>query len=97
MFVNQHFIYCDDRDGLCICTNTHCCFQVEPSALIVRKGVHSHIESYSAFWDNAKLSETLLRQDMQCRSVTDVFVCGIAYDHCVGESEKTKPSLNNFV
>ena len=80
------------------CTNTHCCFQVEPSALIVRKGVHSHIESYSAFWDNAKLSETLLRQDMQCRDVTDVFVCGIAYDHCVGESlNRTKPSLNNFI
>ena len=47
--------------------------------------MHSNIESYSAFWDNAKLTETKLRQDLQTRNVTDVFVCGIAYDHCVGE------------
>ena len=63
----------------------NCYFQVQSKALIVRKGVHSHIESYSAFWDNAKLNETALRQDLRNRNVTDVFVCGIAYDHCVGE------------
>ena len=63
----------------------NCCFQVQCNALIIRKGMHSNIESYSAFWDNAKLTETKLRQDLQTRNVTDVFVCGIAYDHCVGE------------
>ena len=67
-----------------ICTK-NCCFQVQSKALIIRKGIHSHIESYSAFWDNAKLNETNLRKDLRKRNVTDVFLCGIAYDHCVGE------------
>ena len=61
------------------------CFQVQSSAIVVRKGIHSHIESYSAFWDNAKLNETILRQDLKNHNITDVFICGIAYDHCVGE------------
>ena len=59
--------------------------QVQSNAIVVRKGIHSHIESYSAFWDNAKLNETILRQDLKNHNITDVFICGIAYDHCVGE------------
>ena len=69
-----------------ICTNKNCCcFQVHDNSQIIRKGIHSHIESYSAFWDNAKLNETHLRQDLINRNVNMVFICGIAYDHCVGE------------
>jgi len=75
------------------------CFQVQSSAIVVRKGIHSHIESYSAFWDNAKLNETILRQDLKNHNITDVFICGIAYDHCVGEFIWSNISffLANFV
>ena len=70
-------------------TKTCYCFQVHDKSQIIRKGIHSDIESYSAFWDNAKLNETNLRQDLINRNVNTVFICGIAYDHCVGEFCKT--------
>jgi exosome complex component RRP4 len=50
----------------------------------VYKGTNSLIDSYSAFWDNGKLSETSLGTDLLSRGITDVFACGIAYDYCVG-------------
>ena len=75
------------------CTIKCCYFQVVSKAFIVRKGIHSHIESYSAFWDNAKLNETPLRQDLRNNKITDVFICGIAYDHCVGELVR----INDFL
>ena len=52
----------------------------------VYKGVHSSIESYSSFYDNAKRAETQLRSVLKDKQVTDVYVCGLALDVCVGES-----------
>ena len=60
-------------------------FQVATGATIIRKGFHSHIESYSAFWDYAKSYETPLTEYLNARNVTDVYVCGIAIDVCVGK------------
>lgn len=65
---------------LCLLT-----FQVTPVGTIIRKGMHGNVESYSAFWDYAKTNETPLRKDLLSRNVTDVFVCGIATDFCVGK------------
>lgn len=48
------------------------------------KGTNPNIDSYSAFWDNNKLSETGLGKELKDRGITDVFICGIAYDVCVG-------------
>ena len=50
----------------------------------VFKGTKSNIDSYSAFWDNGKLSETGLNSELKSRNITDVYVCGLAYDVCVG-------------
>ena len=55
-------------------------------SLNVYKGTNSVIDSYSAFWDNGKLSETSLSNDLASRGITDVFACGIAYDYCVGST-----------
>jgi nicotinamidase-related amidase len=52
---------------------------------MVHKGVHSFIESYSSFYDNCKVTETELRQELVRRDVGDIYVCGLAYDVCVGE------------
>lgn len=49
----------------------------------VYKGVNSEIDSYSAFWDNGKMSETTLNAFLKEKEVTDVYVCGLAYDVCV--------------
>ncbi|KAI1282049.1 Nicotinamidase [Halotydeus destructor] len=49
----------------------------------VYKGTNSLIDSYSAFFDNGKLSETTLNSQLKSRGITDIYVCGIAYDFCV--------------
>ena len=51
----------------------------------MHKGIHPDIDSYSAFWDNNKISQTDLASQMQKKKVTDLYVCGIAYDVCVGK------------
>ena len=60
-------------------------FQMIPTAEIIRKGVYSSLDSYSAFADSSNLNETQLYTLLKKRCVTDVFVCGIATDVCVGE------------
>lgn len=52
---------------------------------MVYKGTHPTIDSYSAFRDNVKCSETTLPQELKKRNITDVYVCGLAYDCCVGK------------
>ncbi|KAG8199853.1 hypothetical protein JTE90_015848 [Oedothorax gibbosus] len=54
------------------------------NATFIYKGTCSNIDSYSAFWDNQKLSQTNLSQELRDRRVTDVFVSGLATDYCVG-------------
>jgi len=52
---------------------------------MINKGCHSEVDSYSAFWDNNKLSQTELVKVLAEHKVTDVFVCGVAYEVCVGK------------
>ncbi|KAJ9582057.1 hypothetical protein L9F63_003640, partial [Diploptera punctata] len=50
----------------------------------VYKGTNPEVDSYSVFWDNKKLTETTLVSQLQERNATDIYVCGLAYDVCVG-------------
>ena len=50
----------------------------------VQKGSRSDIDSYSAFFDNCKLNETTLNSDLKKYGITDLYVCGLAGDVCVG-------------
>jgi len=59
--------------------------QVHPNATVVNKGTRSCIDSYSAFFDNKKLSCTELEEVLRGQNITDVYICGIALDVCVGE------------
>lgn len=59
---------------------------VEKKSINVFKGTNPLIDSYSAFWDNNKLSETGLGKELKDRGITDTFVCGLAYDFCVGST-----------
>lgn len=54
------------------------------NAIHVYKGTNPEIDSYSAFWDNMKLSKTTLDSQLKERFVTDVYVVGLATDVCVG-------------
>lgn len=50
---------------------------------IVQKGMHPAIDSYSAFFDNARLQETGLAAWLRERGILDLYVMGIATDYCV--------------
>lgn len=60
----------------------------ESKYINIFKGTKSNIDSYSAFWDNNKLSETGLASTLKERGISDVYVCGLAYDVCVGATSE---------
>jgi len=59
---------------------------VKDTDYIVYKGTNSKIDSYSAFWDNSRLCKTDLHYILAKNNVTDVYICGLAFDVCVGST-----------
>jgi len=51
-------------------------------SLILRKGMNLHIDSYSAFLENDKKTETGLRGYLQSRGIKKVMIVGLATDYC---------------
>ncbi|MFX0171494.1 MAG: bifunctional nicotinamidase/pyrazinamidase [Candidatus Hodarchaeota archaeon] len=51
--------------------------------LIVRKGFRKSIDSYSAFLENDKKTETGLQAYLKGLGVDRIFLCGLALDYCV--------------
>lgn len=47
------------------------------------KGTDKNIDSYSAFFDNARQKSTGLADDLKNRGVTDVYFVGVATEYCV--------------
>ena len=54
--------------------------------LILRKGFRRDIDSYSAFTENNRTTPTGLAGYLRERGLTRLFLCGLAYDFCVGYS-----------
>jgi nicotinamidase/pyrazinamidase len=54
--------------------------------LILRKGFHREIDSYSAFFENDRSTPTGLGGYLKERKLTRVFLAGLAYDYCVAYS-----------
>ena len=50
---------------------------------VVRKGQDPLVDSYSAFFDNARLHTTELADYLQKAGVSELWVMGIATDYCV--------------
>lgn len=50
--------------------------------LVIHKGYHCHIDSYSAFADNGQFSKTNLDTQLKALGVTRVAVVGVATDYC---------------
>jgi len=53
---------------------------------IIRKGFRREIDSYSAFWENDRVTSTGLEGSLKSLGVNRVFVCGLALDFCVAYS-----------
>ena len=64
--------------------------KVHPNSKTVYKGVNPLVDSYSAFFDNQKLSKTILDDIIRKEGCTDVYICGIATDVCVGTSSTVR-------
>lgn len=52
-------------------------------ARIFHKGVDSKVDSYSAFYDNARRRSTGLAEYLAAHGVDEVYVAGLATDYCV--------------
>ncbi|KAK9723247.1 EF-hand domain pair [Popillia japonica] len=58
--------------------------KVIDTAVKVYKGTNPEVDSYSVFWDNKKLTDTTLSAQLRQKNATDIYICGLAYDICVG-------------
>jgi nicotinamidase/pyrazinamidase len=54
--------------------------------LVIRKGFHRDVDSYSAFLEADRKTETGLAGYLRGRKINQVFVCGLATDYCVAWS-----------
>jgi nicotinamidase/pyrazinamidase len=59
---------------------------VDRAFLILRKGMHSAVDSYSAFVEADGKTTTGLAELLKARGVKRVFACGLATDFCVAHS-----------
>lgn len=57
--------------------------QLDPAALIIRKGMNPAIDSYSAFFENDKTTPTGLGGYLANRGITSITLVGLATDFCV--------------
>ena len=57
--------------------------QIPHAELVLRKGYHHDIDSYSAFCENDRKTRTGLAAYLRERGLTRVFLAGLAFDFCV--------------
>lgn len=54
------------------------------AGLVLRKGYHRDVDSYSAFLEADRKTRTGLDGWLASRGITEIVVCGVATDFCVG-------------
>lgn len=59
---------------------------VPQAQLIIRKGFHSNVDSYSAFVEADRKTSTGLAAYLHARGITSLYLCGLATDYCVAWS-----------
>ena len=59
---------------------------VDAAAVVIRKGRQRAVDSYSAFYENDKVTTTGLGGYLKAMGVTRLFLVGLAYDFCVAYS-----------
>lgn len=61
--------------------------------LIIRKGYNPAIDSYSAFFENDKITPTGLEGYLRSRGIDSVTIVGLALDYCVNYSAQDAAKL----
>lgn len=64
----------------------HADLETDRAHLILRKGIHRSIDSYSAFYENDRITPTGLEGYLRRRGITTVTLAGLALDFCVSYS-----------
>lgn len=64
----------------------HPTLNLPQAELVLRKGFRLEIDSYSAFFENDRVTPTGLAGYLEERGLNRVFFAGLAYDFCVGYS-----------
>jgi nicotinamidase/pyrazinamidase len=72
----------------------HPALHLPRAELILRKGFHAEIDSYSAFFENDRVTPTGLAGYLRERGLKRVFLAGLAYDYCVAYSALDARALN---
>lgn len=60
--------------------------RVPQAQLIIRKGFHCDVDSYSAFMEADRRTSTGLAAYLKARGITKLYLCGLATDYCVAWS-----------
>jgi nicotinamidase/pyrazinamidase len=73
--------------------------KIANAQLIIRKGFHNEVDSYSAFLEADKKTNTGLASYLKERGITTIFVTGLATDFCVAWSaiDGRRAGLNVYV
>ncbi len=61
----------------------HPALSLPHAQLIIRKGFHQAVDSYSAFTEADRRTSTGLAAYLQAREISRLFICGLATDYCV--------------
>lgn len=64
----------------------HPVLRTDLASLVIRKGFHPRIDSYSTFCENDRTTPTGLAGYLRERGIARVFLCGLATDYCVAYS-----------
>lgn len=64
----------------------HSALHLPQAELVLRKGFHKRVDSYSAFFENDHVTSTGLTGYLRERGLARVFFVGLAYDFCVAYS-----------
>ena len=60
--------------------------RVPQAQLVIRKGFHQQVDSYSAFVEADRSTTTGLAAYLKARGITRLYLCGLATDYCVAWS-----------
>jgi nicotinamidase/pyrazinamidase len=61
----------------------HSALETARASLVLRKGIHRNIDSYSAFFENDHKTSTGLAGYLRERGLKTLFFAGLAFDFCV--------------
>ena len=75
----------------------HPSLNLESADIIIRKGSNPAVDSYSAFFENDKVTPTGLHGYLKNRKVTDLTLVGLATDFCVAFSALDAANLGYSV